>query len=553
MGLNATYVDVTDNTDPCAVIITRTWTLTDDCGNTSTQDQTITVEDVTAPTFTAPSALTINCEDDATDLALTGDVTDESDNCSVGLNATYVDVTDNTDPCAVIITRTWTLTDDCGNTSTQDQTITVEDVTAPTFTAPSALTINCEDDATDLALTGDVTDESDNCSVGLNATYVDVTDNTDPCAVIITRTWTLTDDCGNTSTQDQTITVEDVTAPTFTAPSALTINCEDDATDLALTGDVTDESDNCSVGLNATYVDVTDNTDPCAVIITRTWTLTDDCGNTSTQDQTITVEDVTAPTFTAPSALTINCEDDATDLALTGDVTDESDNCSVGLNATYVDVTDNTDPCAVIITRTWTLTDDCGNTSTQDQIITVEDVTAPTFTAPSALTINCEDDATDLALTGDVTDESDNCSVGLNATYVDVTDNTDPCAVIITRTWTLTDDCGNTSTQDQIITVEDVTAPTFTAPSALTINCEDDATDLALTGDVTDESDNCSVGLNATYVDVTDNTDPCAVIITRTWTLTDDCGNTSTQDQIDYSRRCYSTYLYCSFSAYDQL
>ena len=378
--------------------------------------------------------------------------------------------------------------------------------------------------------------------MGLNATYSDATDNTDPCAVIITRTWTLTDDCGNTSTQDQTITVEDVTAPTFTAPSALTINCEDDATDLALTGDVTDESDNCSVGLNATYVDVTDNTDPCAVIITRTWTLTDDCGNTSTQDQIITVEDVTAPTFTAPSALTINCEDDATDLALTGDVTDESDNCSVGLNATYVDVTDNTDPCAVIITRTWTLTDDCGNTSTQDQIITVEDVTAPTFTAPSALTINCEDDATDLALTGDVTDESDNCSVGLNATYVDVTDNTDPCAVIITRTWTLTDDCGNTSTQDQIITVEDVTAPTFTAPSALTINCEDDATDLALTGDVTDESDNCSVGLNATYVDVTDNTDPCAVIITRTWTLTDDCGNTSTQDQVDYSRRCYCSH-----------
>ena len=549
----ATFVSDVSSGNSCSETIIRTYNVTDDCGNSIDVIQTIMVEDVTLPTFTAPSALTINCEDDATDLALTGDVTDESDNCSVGLNATYVDVTDNTDPCAVIITRTWTLTDDCGNTSTQDQTITVEDVTAPTFTAPSALTINCEDDATDLALTGDVTDESDNCSVGLNATYVDVTDNTDPCAVIITRTWTLTDDCGNTSTQDQIITVEDVTAPTFTAPSALTINCEDDATDLALTGDVTDESDNCSVGLNATYVDVTDNTDPCAVIITRTWTLTDDCGNTSTQDQIITVEDVTAPTFTAPSALTINCEDDATDLALTGDVTDESDNCSVGLNATYVDVTDNTDPCAVIITRTWTLTDDCGNTSTQDQIITVEDVTAPTFTAPSALTINCEDDATDLALTGDVTDESDNCSVGLNATYVDVTDNTDPCAVIITRTWTLTDDCGNTSTQDQTITVEDVTAPTFTAPSALTINCEDDATDLALTGDVTDESDNCSVGLNATYVDVTDNTDPCAVIITRTWTLTDDCGNTSTQDQIDYSRRCYSTYLYCSFSAYDQL
>ena len=62
MGLNATYVDVTDNTDPCAVIITRTWALTDDCGNTSTQDQIITVVDIT---------------DVTADLALTGDVTDE--------------------------------------------------------------------------------------------------------------------------------------------------------------------------------------------------------------------------------------------------------------------------------------------------------------------------------------------------------------------------------------------------------------------------------------------------------------------------------------------
>ena len=103
------------------------------------------------------------------------------------------------------------------------------------------------------------------------------------------------------------------------------------------------------------------------------------------------------------------------------------------------------------------------------------------------------------------------------------------------RTYTVTDECGNSVDIIQTITIQDVTAPTFTTPSALTINCEDDATDLALTGDVTDESDNCSVGLNATYIDVTDNTDPCAVIITRTWALTDDCGNTSTQGSNNYS------------------
>jgi len=546
----ATYSDVVDNTDPCAVVITRTWSLVDDCGNPAAdQDQIITVEDNTAPTFTAPADITIYrdaaCAYDA-DPSNTGDVTDEDDNCGVG-EATYSDVVDNTDPCAVVITRTWSLVDDCGNPAAdQDQIITVEDNTAPTFTAPADITIYrdaaCAYDAS-IAVTGDVTDEDDNCGVG-EATYSDVVDNTDPCAVVITRTWSLVDDCGNPAAdQDQIITVEDNTPPTFTAPADITIyrdaTCAYDAS-IAVTGDVTDEDDNCGVG-EATYSDVVDNTDPCAVVITRTWSLVDDCGNPAAdQDQIITVEDNTAPTFTAPADITIYrdaaCAYDA-DPSNTGDVTDEDDNCGVG-EATYSDVVDNTDPCAVVITRTWSLVDDCGNPAAdQDQIITVEDNTAPTFTAPADITIYrdaaCAYDA-DPSNTGDVTDEDDNCGVG-EATYSDVVDNTDPCAVVITRTWSLVDDCGNPAAdQDQIITVEDNTAPTFTAPADITIyrdaTCAYDAS-IAVTGDVTDEADNCGVG-EATYSDVVDNTDPCAVVITRTWSLVDDCGNTTNQDQI---------------------
>ncbi len=162
---------------------------------------------------------------------------------------------------------------------------------------------------------------------------------------IITRTWTLTDDCGNTTIQVQTIRVEDNTAPTFTVPADITIykdaTCGYDAS-VTITGDVTDEADNCDTSLDATFTDVvTPGACEGEEIITRTWTLTDDCGNTTIQVQTIRVEDNTAPTFTVPADITIykdaTCGYDAS-VTITGDVTDEADNCDTSLDATFTDV-----------------------------------------------------------------------------------------------------------------------------------------------------------------------------------------------------------------------
>src|SRR6185436_3722278 len=140
----------------------------------------------------------------------------------------------------------------------------------------------------------------------------------------------LMDNCGNTAaTQVQTITVSDNTAPTFTRPADITIytdaNCNYNSS-VAATGDVTNEADNCSTGLQATFSDATVD-GPCqgSKVITRTWSLMDNCGNTAaTQVQTITVSDNTAPTFTRPADITIytdaNCNYNSS-VAATGDVT----------------------------------------------------------------------------------------------------------------------------------------------------------------------------------------------------------------------------------------
>ncbi|TYB72573.1 gliding motility-associated C-terminal domain-containing protein, partial [Bizionia saleffrena] len=519
----------------------RTWTVTDACGNDNTQTQTINIEDTTAPTFTVPAAVTLECDQDITDLTVTGDVTDEADNCgNAALEATYSDGASTAGACANASSfiRTWTVTDACGNTTTQEQTINIEDTTAPTYTVPTEVTLECDQDITDLTVTGDVTDEADNCgNAVLEATYSDGTSTAGSCAneSSFIRTWTVTDACGNTTTQEQTINIEDTTAPTYTVPTEVTLECDEDVNDLTLTGDVTDEADNCDTNtLEATYTDGTMTVGSCANASSfiRTWTVTDACGNDNTQTQTINIEDTTAPTFTVPAAVTLECDQDVNDLTVTGDVTDEADNCgNASLEATYTDGASTAGSCANASSfiRTWTVTDACGNTTTQEQIINIEDTTAPTFTVPAAVTLECDQDISDLTVTGDVSDEADNCDTNtLEATYTDGASTAGSCANASSfiRTWTLTDACGNTTTQEQIINIEDTTAPNLVTDleTSITVICSDIPGVPSL-----EFTDNCSTNtIDVTFNETNSfNGDGNDYIIVREWTATDDCGNTS--------------------------
>jgi hypothetical protein len=123
-------------------------------------------------------------------------------------------------------------------------------------------------------------------------------------------------------------------------------------------------------------------------ILTRTWTLTDDCGNSTIKVQTITIKDNTPPIFTDPADTTIykdnNCNHNAS-VAVTGNITNEADNCDNTLNAIFSDVPVPGNCIGEeIITRTWALTDDCGNSTSKPQVITVKDTTRPVITNVSA-------------------------------------------------------------------------------------------------------------------------------------------------------------------------
>lgn len=508
--------------------ITRTFTATDLCGNVNSSCvQVITVVDMEAPTFTTPPDITIQCTQD-TFPATTGDVTDEADNCSSVIEVDFSDsFMSGTCPVIDIITRTWTATDECGNVSTGVQTITREDQTPPTFTTPANTTVECTVDPTP-DVTGDVMDAMDICG-DVTVEFMDMTEMGQcPVTEIITRTWTVTDECGNTATGVQTIQVFDFSGPTFTVPADLTIDCSAD-TSATTNGLVTDAMDECE-DVTVSYTDfVVDGQCPATDTIYRNWVVTDGCGNTATGVQSITLVDMTPPTFTTPANITIECGIDPIE-AITGTVDDAADDCS-DFEIDFTDITVAGEcPAVDSIYRTWIVTDDCDNSSTGVQIITRVDTVGPNFLTPSDVTIQCSDDVDDLELTGDVEQSSDNCD-GVTTDYMDmlVLGNCSGSDTIF-RTWTAMDDCGNTSTDVQTIVLIDDTPPTFTIPGDITIECDQDTLP-STTGDVTATNDNCSEVTTSFSDMIVMGTCPAVDTIFRTWMVMDDCGNSATDIQ----------------------
>ncbi len=256
----------------------------------------------------------------------------------------------------------------------------------------------------------------------------------------------------------------------------------------------------------------------------------------------ITVEDSQPPVFTnAPANTTVSCENVPAVVNPTA-----TDNCDDNPDVEYLGQTvlPSTCPHKYLLTRTWQAEDACGNTATVSQMIVVNDTTAPTFSAPANLTIslngNCQYNA-DTTITGRVTNASDNCSAQQNLTIA-FSDDFDPSSGgqgTLVRTWTVTDQCGNTASgQTQIITVLDLMPPTISCPNNITVSgtggeCQFTPNNSSLDPTV---SDNCGVpGISYVLTGATQDSGtgslngvPFGVGTTVvTWTATDANGNTA--------------------------
>jgi gliding motility-associated-like protein len=510
-------------------VIERTWNVQDDCGNSTIVTQTITVAgDPEPPVLVGvPNNVTYECSEVP---VLTNNVA-ATDNCDNNVEIVYDEIIIPSS-CSegYTMSRTWIATDDCGNSAFAEQVITVEDTTPPVMSnVPMDIVITCGA----LPPTAPNVLATDNCDPNVIVSFNETsTINNPDCTddYVITRSWTATDACGNSASAEQIVTIEgDSELPTLVGvPADVTYECSSIS---EFSNSVT-ATDNCDSSVDLTFDEIIISGDcPHSYIIERTWMAIDDCGNSNAATQLVTIEDTTGPIlFNVPTDEYIACGETPTEAPNIF----ASDNCDPNVQVLFAETSTLPDADCTnnyVITRTWSATDACGNSSVAEQIITVEgDATLPVLVGvPSDIIYECSEVPT---LTNTVT-ATDNCDSNVEIAYDEIIIPSS-CSegYTMSRTWIATDDCGNSAIAIQVITVEDTTPPVMSnVPTDIVVTCGN-LPPVAASVLATDNCDpNVIVSFNETS---TINNPDCTddYVITRTWTATDACGNSSRGEQI---------------------
>jgi len=493
----------------CNYSFTRTWSVIDCCGNRTDSTQTITVIDTVAPVFTfVPADATYECDEEINFEDALGE-----DNCQEVVYNVTSETTEGDCPQEYILVRTFSLTDECNEPVSATQTITVVDTTAPAVNDYDVQSsANCEDVD---SVPGPVFE--DNC--GEVTVTLETQNQSGGCMGVLVRFYTAVDECGNTATATQYITILDNTPPVIITPADETVEC--DNLPAAPGAEGADVSDNCSLEVDVTFSEeiipgICEN----SYSIVWTWTATDYCENVSMASTTITVVDTTSPTWSEfPANVSVECSDELP--AVVFPIAEDNCDMDVEVELTVEEVPGSCEG-EYTINRIFRGFDNCGNEVLGVQVITVVDTTAPVFTSvPAEMTVECNTEIPASEATAE-----DACSTA-TVTYVDgpAEEGQCPQEQFIVRTFTATDACGNASTATQLIHIVDTTAPVF---EAYEIEVEAPCDNIVVAELIA--TDNCGM----VVIDFMDTpvSGGCAGRIIRDYTATDDCGNTATAQQI---------------------
>jgi hypothetical protein len=489
-NMRARVSNITNTFDGCERTFVFSFRSIDACNNLSdgVTTTTVVVRDDTKPVFTkVPPHVTVDCNKIPTKANNCFDSTPSvSDNCDATPTIVFVGETkvDGNCPYNFDLYRTWTVTDDCNNTSTYTQNIHVIDTIKPVFQPLANEALDCGFPGLAVRVVTDYC--SPNNKIKVDYLGETVVPGSCPKALTYTRRWFAKDECGNTATSVQVIKVQDKTPPMFIyTPPMATITCS--ATPNPEPPKI---MDNCSamedVTIKLTATDCIMGQCPVKHTLKHTWKATDLCGNAATWDTYTLVKVTQPPTFTYfPPNLAIG-QDAVPSITLTNMRPTAKDECGDNASVALFSETKTAGQCvgSEVITRVWKAIDKCDNESVQIQTITTGDKTFPKFNSnPPKLfmtyetfkkytypTLTAKDDCGNVTITGPVVTRDKSCDNGFASIFL---------------TWTATDITGNTATTSQVIAINDASpAVTVTAPTQIVCGTSDQNINANVTGGV---------------------------------------------------------------------
>jgi hypothetical protein len=543
--LNATFTDQRINICGVSFKVLRKWTVLDWCSGKLREDyQVIKVSDIDGPIITCPldrvsplnpavrvadiiTSDPFTCSAkwvvpapivafECSKTTFTVDYLLADNNGRPPVNGVYINdnvkkVGSTYEISGLPVGQSWiryTVTDECGNFTYCFTEVVVVDNVPPTAVCDEFTVATLTNASNGIAqINASTFDDGshDNCTAvkldarrmtaGCGESLVNWTDKLTFCCEDVGKdvmvSLRVTDANNNSNTCMVTVRIQDKIAPTISCPANITLNCDQDITNLNITGRAT-AFDNCSTN-TPTFSDA-GTLNQCNIgTIRRTWSVKDNNPTSSpvTCVQTITVvnnspfvesninwSQITSRTLEGCSAYD-------TDPSNTGRPTWTSDNCDL-IASTHEDQVFNiVDSACLKIIRTWTVIDWCtfnqlrpndGGRYSRTQIIKIANTRGPVFTTcPRDTTIDAFGANCDAfvnfrkSATDDCTPQKDlvwKYSLDANNNgSIDVTGNANNFSGTYPvgnhkLVWTSEDKCGNKSTCTTLVSIKDAKKPT---------------------------------------------------------------------------------------------
>ena len=202
----------------------------------------------------------------------------------------------------------------------------------------------------------------------------------------------------------------------------------------------------------------------CGGTITYTWDFTDQCGNSINHVQNVTVDPTPKPEYiNAPLDITVSCDNIPTGAP---DLTYTNNNPGACLiEGTVPPVQSGSgNICGGTITFQWSDTSPCGDPILHTQIITITPAPAPVFqNPPQDITVSCDNIPTSAAPLNYTNNAQGACLIQGQVTPTQ-SGSANICGGSITYTWQFTDQCGNSISHIQTITVSPAPPVAFVNP-----------------------------------------------------------------------------------------